>query len=64
MSDQPRIVSIDLTHLVVAALEQEGDEDDEASGTSGRDSADWGAGSRPVVRVVGHGARSVQRGGQ
>jgi hypothetical protein len=44
MSDQPRIVSIDLTHLVVAALEQEGDEDDEASGTSGRDSADWGAG--------------------
>ncbi|CAH0144457.1 hypothetical protein SRABI128_00380 [Microbacterium sp. Bi128] len=31
MSDQPRIVSIDLTHLVVAALAEAHDEDDETS---------------------------------
>jgi len=28
VSDEPRIVSIDLTHLVLAALQQERDEED------------------------------------
>ena len=55
MSDEPRIVSIDLTHLVVAALAQERDEDNEASGTSGRDSADWGPDHAPLCMWLGMG---------
>jgi hypothetical protein len=33
VTEQPRIVSIDLTHLVVAALEQAQEDEEEASPT-------------------------------